>query len=165
MVIHYMTKTDVEEKSITEEKPVGSDHYARFYKFLTKQHEFDIEPEMFGKLLREGLSVKPFVEDLERLHYALASYIEEEVRRQLGEKIPVSVQITHESDFKWHYIVAETQAKIGGVYYRVKAVEEPIGKWDRIAGSREEFNELVNDIINKIVVNVRKIRVNTGLPV
>lgn len=151
--------SEVENIEKTGEKVIeGNDHYARFFRFL--QDYTEVEPEKYGDLLKKGLSVKMFVEDMEIVFDALADYIRGEIDKRLGGNVPVSVRIMHDSDFKWHYLLVETSAKIGDEYYPVRVVDKEIAKWDHIASSREDFNSLVENAVNTSVEKIRKVMAN-----
>jgi len=149
---------EAEENSEEVARIAGSDHYARFYRYLKTLFP-ELTPRNYEKALKRVGAV--FKDDyrINKFFEALADYIDSEVSKIVpdeSEHIVVTYEHYHavdEDDFEAYRftdIVAFVKWRFGGKERKIEVYRKEVASGLRVASTRSEFNELVDKIVQEI---------------
>jgi len=143
------------EESEETEFIKGDDHYAKFHRFLARMWR-KLSPNEYKKVIKDIMEVFYDDDQINAFIFHLALYLDEEISRRSNHKIRVDYTPIY-SDISSSYFTSYVTVELGGKERDVQVANAEIVKKLRIASSRKEFNELIEDFIKHTIEEADKV--------
>jgi len=135
----------------------GDDHYARFYRHLKSKFP-RLTPNDYKKSLKNVDIIFRTDMEIDLFFFELCKYIESEVKQMSDESKHLVIDFEHYHERKDYEvelyaatdIVAYVKWNLGGKERYIEVYRRTIAEELAVAYSREEFNKLIDEIVQSI---------------